>query len=140
MLSYTEIREALARHLKKHFKEVEVHFDNVERANKDYFYLEISERQKHYTEITFERTLDIDIMLVFHGEMVKRATVYGASEKLNDSFGAVFKIKDRFLTLGEKRSNLVDDILHYHFALSFADSYEGNNAHEFMQELHFKEA
>ena len=138
MIKAKDIRAAITSLLKKNFPLYEVHFDNVERACKSYFYVELAPRRKTIDPVYYDRSIGIDIQLVILPDCkgrVKRSLLYDAIDTLDEVIRPVLKIGDRHITILENNSVIVDEILHYEFSLDFTDFLPVERG-ELMQELY----
>ena len=129
MITAKEIRAALADFLKnKVGLPYEVHFDLNHEASASYFYVEISERRTTVDSIYYDRVLRVEIRLILLPDKVARihrTALYEAADTLNSVLRPIFHIGDRYITVQNTSSRIVDDILHYRFELSFTDYLPG---------------
>lgn len=117
------IKKELTALLKSKF-DYKVHFDNVEKSNEPYFYIEMMPRQKTVDEILTDKSIQIDIMLVLIPDeygRIKRSVLYDTSDTLDDLIRPVFCVQDRYITVLESHTRFVNEILHYVFNLDFTD-------------------
>lgn len=124
MIKARDIRAAITSLLKANFPAYEVHFDNVERARNNYFYVELAPRRKTIDRVYYDRSIGIDIQLVILPDCrgrVKRSLLYDAIDTLDEAIRPVLQIGDRHITILENNSVIVDEILHYEFSLDFTD-------------------
>lgn len=125
MIAMKEIRATLTNVLKnKAGFTYEVHFDTVKESSKSYFYIEISSRRKTFDPVYYERFLTIDIQLRLLPDefnRVHRSELYDAEDKLDSTIRPVVQVRDRYITVQDVRSRIIDGILHYQFNLDFAD-------------------
>lgn len=126
MITAKEMRAALVDlvKVKAGLSDYEVHFDNVKEASKSYFYITVKGRRKTFDPVYYERTLTIDLQLILLPDKfnrIHRSELYEAIDALDRTVRPVFHVKDRFITVQETRSRIVDDILHYEFDLDFTD-------------------
>ena len=145
MLTAVQIRNAIAGVLKANFPTYKVHYDNVEKATHDYFYVELAPRRTTVDREYYDRSTGIDIQLVLLPDKlnrIHRATLYDAIDTLDSAIRPVLQIGDRYITIRGNSSVIVDDILHYEFSLDFTDCLPSQESYELMQELYingFKE-
>lgn len=123
MIRLLDIKKSLAVLLKSKFN-YKVHFDNIEKSNEPYFYIEMMPRQKTVDEILTDKSIQIDIMLVLIPDeygRIKRSVLYDTADTLDGLIRPVFHIKDRYITVLESQTRFVDEVLHYIFNLNFTD-------------------
>ena len=123
MIRLLDIKKALTALLKSKFN-YRVHFDNVEKSDEPYFYIEMMPRRKTVDEILTDKSIQIDIMLVLIPDeygRIKRSTLYDASDTLDNLIRPVFRVQDRCITVLESQTRFVDEVLHYIFNLNFTD-------------------
>lgn len=127
MIPSAVIRSVLAALLKKHFPTDEVHFSTNAMAKVDYFYVEISEKQTLIDRAYRDRDISISIHFIPIPDArgrVCRSKLHEAEEKLDEIFLSVVQIGDRFITVLDTSSRIVDEVLHFSFHLQFADNVE----------------
>lgn len=141
MITYRSLKARLTAILKETFPGYKVHFDNVEKSDAPYFYVEMTPiRNKTFDGdgIYHDRAIDVDIQLVLpedgHGR-VDRIALYDDSLELDKAIRPVLQIEDRFITINEADIKVHDDILHYMFGLSFTDAEMEQVEYELMEEL-----
>jgi len=126
MITAKELRAALVDlvKVKAGLSAYEVHFDNVKEASGSYFYIKVTSRRKTFDQVFYERSLAIDLQLILLPDgfnRIHRSELYDAVDALDRAVRPVFHVKDRFITVQETRSRIVDGVLHYEFDLDFAD-------------------
>lgn len=125
MIPMKEIRAALVDLLRnKAGFSYEVHFDHNRESSKSYFYIEISSRRKTVDPVYYDRSLSIDIQLRPLPDKftrISKSELYDAEDKLDKTIRPVIRILDRFITVQDVNSRIVDGILHYQFNLNFTD-------------------
>lgn len=138
MITAKELRAAITALLKKNFPAYEVHYDNVEKADTSYFYIELAPSRKTIDPVYYDRSIGIDIQLVLLPDKrgrVKRSLIYDAIDTLDAAIRPVLQVGDRFITILGNNSVIVDEILHYEFSLDFTDFLPVERG-ELMQELY----
>lgn len=138
MITAKEIRTTIASILKDTFPDYKVYFSHVESAEDSYFYVEILPHKRLVDRVYYERQLDIAVQLVLApvNNRVDRPKLYEAIDSLDRVFLPVIQIGDRFITVQESSSNIVDDILNYSFSLDFADFMpDDDKEHELVENL-----
>lgn len=141
MITYRSLKARLTAILKEIFPGYKVHFDNVEKSDAPYFYVEMTPLKNKTFDgdgIYHDRAIDIDIQLILpedrHGR-VDRIVLYDDSLELDKAIRPVLQIEDRFITIDEADIKVHDDILHYMFTLAFTDAEMDQMEYELMQEL-----
>ena len=141
MITYRSLKARLTAILKETFPGYKVHFDNVEKSDAPYFYVEMTPLKNKTFDgdgIYHDRAIDIDIQLILpedrHGR-VDRTVLYDDSLELDKAIRPVLQIEDRFITIDEADIKVHDDILHYMFTLAFTDAEMDQMEYELMQEL-----
>ena len=127
MIPSATIRSVLAALLKKHFPTDEVHFSTNFTAKVDYFYVELSEKQTFIDRAYRDRDISVSIQFVPIPDArggIHRSKLYEAEEKLEEIFLSVVQIGDRFITVLDTSSRIVDEVLHFDFHLRFTDNVE----------------
>lgn len=141
MITYRSLKARLTAILKESFPGYKVHFDNVEKSDAPYFYVEMTPlRNKTFDGdgVYHDRAINFDIQLVLpedrHGR-VDRIVLYDDSLVLDKAIRPVLKIEDRAITIDEADIKVHDDILHYMFTLAFTDAEMDQMEYELMEEL-----
>lgn len=141
MITYRSLKARLTAILKESFPGYKVHFDNVEKSDAPYFYVEMTPlRNKTFDGdgVYHDRAIDFDIQLVLpedrHGR-VDRIVLYDDSLVLDKAIRPVLQIEDRAITIDEADIKVHDDILHYMFTLAFTDAEMDQMEYELMEEL-----
>ena len=143
MITAKDFRKAL-----KHLVSVKaglpykVWFDYVQTSDQSYIWIDVHPQKTSWDNAYFQRILDVDIQVVLiPDEMgnVDRTDLLGISDKLDMAIMPCLRVKDRFITVQNFRSSIVDDVLHYEFTLDFTDyvpngEYDGSN-YELMKNL-----
>lgn len=137
MITSVELRKALSTMLKTNFQGWRVHFDRVENADASYIYVEIMPARKTVDRTYYDRSIAIDIIFVplqNASGRIHHAELYDAIDKLDSVIRPVFQIGDRYITVLNTSSHIVDDVLHYEFSLDFTD-YMPDEPVDLMEEL-----
>ena len=139
MISLINIRDSLATLLKSGFEGWKVHFDNVEKPQAPYFYVEMAARAKSLDEAYSERRVSLTVSAILplnKAGRVSRKELFEIADKLDGLIRPVFRVQDRAITVLEANHVIVDDILHYYFELEFVDAVERPYV-DMMEELTF---
>lgn len=139
MISLVNIRDSLATLLKSGFEGWKVHFDNVEKPQAPYFYVEMAARAKSLDEAYSERRVSLTVSAILplnKAGRVSRKELFEIADKLDGLIRPVFRVNDRAITVLEANHVIVDDILHYYFELEFVDAVERPYV-DMMEELTF---
>ena len=141
MITYRSLKARLTAILKETFPGYKVHFDNVEKSDAPYFYVEMTPLKNKTFDgdgIYHDRAIYFDIQLILpedrHGR-VDRIVLYDNSLELDKAIRPVLQIEDRAITIDEVDIKVHDDILHYMFTLAFTDAEMDQLEYELMQEL-----
>lgn len=127
MIPSSTIRSVFVALLKRHFPTCEVHFSTNFKAKADYFYIELLEKQTFIDKVYRDRDISVSIHFVPIPDArgrICRSKLYEAEEKLDEIFLSVVQIGDRFITVLDTSSRIVDEVLHFSFHLQFADNVE----------------
>lgn len=142
MITLRSIKKAITTALKGEFPTYKVHFDNVEKSDAPYFYVELRPAAKTWDRIISERIIQIDIQFIPLLDKYGRADrniLYDMADSMEVMFRPVFRIEDRYITVLEAETTFFDEILHYIFNLDFADAFTseeiGGIQYELMQQL-----
>ena len=139
MISLVNIRDSLATLLKSGFEGWKVHFDNVEKPQAPYFYVEMAARAKSLDEAYSERRVSLTVSAILplnKAGRVSRKELFEIADKLDGLIRPVFRVNDRAITVLEENHVIVDDILYYYFELEFVDAVERPHV-DMMEELTF---
>ncbi len=139
MVSLVNIRDSLATLLKSGFNGWKVHFDNVEKPQAPYFYVEMAARAKSLDEAYSTRRVSLTVSAVLptnKAGRVSRKELFEIADKLDGLIRPVFRVQDRAITVLDANYVIVDDILHYYFELEFVDAVERPHV-DMMEELTF---
>lgn len=137
MIGLLDIKTSITTLLKSQFA-YKVHFDNVEKSNEPYFYVQMLPRITTVDEVYADKSIQIDIMLILMPDengRIKRSLLYSAADKLDKLIRPVMQIGDRFITILNAETNFTDEILHYVFNLEFTDAEAKAITNELMQVL-----
>lgn len=140
MMTLREIKAAIVAVLNQNFKDYKVHFDNVEKSDAPYFYVEFMPTATTVDDLFSDRLIQVDITYIHPKDAmgrVSRTAVFEVADALDKVFRPVLAVKDRHITILDAEMTIVDDILHYIFNLDFRDSFEdvGRIQYELAQHL-----
>lgn len=140
MITLREIKAAIVNVLKTKYPECRVHFDNVEKSDAPYFYVEFMPTATTVDDLFSDRLIQVDITYIHPKDAmgrVSRTAVFEVSDALDKVFRPVLAVKDRHITILDAEMTIVDDILHYIFNLDFRDNFEdaGRIQYELAQHL-----
>ena len=124
MITFREIKKALADLLKSKYPQYKVHFDNVEKSSAPYFYVEFMPSASTVDPDYTDRLIQIDITYVHSKDRcgrINRTEVLDMADVLDRLIRPVLAIKDRRITILDSEITVVDDVLHYIFTLDFTD-------------------
>ena len=127
MITYRSLKSRLTAILKETFPGYKVHFDNVEKSDAPYFYVEMTPLKNRTFDgdgIYHDRSIDIDIQLVLAEDSygrVDRIALYDDSLELDKAIRPVLQIEDRAITVQDADIKVHDDILHYMFTLALEE-------------------
>lgn len=126
MLKLRTIQKALVDLLKNKYPNYKVYFDNVEKSNAPYFYIEMFVHSGVGDYNYFERTVQVDITfraIEDKNNRIKRADLYEMSDSLECIFRPVLKADDRYITINDFEHTFIDEVLHFIFNLEFNDAF-----------------
>lgn len=126
MLKLRTIQKALVDLLKNKYPNYKVYFDNVEKSNAPYFYIEMFVHSGVGDYNYFERTVQVDITfrtIEDKNNRIKRADLYEMSDSLECIFRPVLKVDDRYITINDFEHTFIDEVLHFIFNLEFNDAF-----------------
>lgn len=126
MLKLRTIQKALVDLLKNKYPNYKVYFDNVEKSNAPYFYIEMFVHSGVGDYNYFERTVQVDIAfraMEDKNNRIKRADLYEMSDSLECVFRPVLKVDDRYITINDFEHTFIDEVLHFIFNLEFNDAF-----------------
>lgn len=140
MITLREIKAAIVNVLKTKYPECKVHFDNVEKSDAPYFYVEFMPTATTVDDLFSDRLIQVDITYIHPKNAmgrVSRTAVFEVADALDKVFRPVLAVKDRHITILDAEMTIVDDILHYIFNLDFRDNFEdaGRIQYELAQHL-----
>lgn len=127
MITLREIKAAIVNVLKTKYPECKVHFDNVEKSDAPYFYVEFMPTATTVDDLFSDRLIQVDITYIHPKDAmgrVSRTAVFEVADDLDQVFRPVLAVKDRHITILDAEMTIVDDILHYIFNLDFRDNFE----------------
>lgn len=127
MLSLRAVKAALVKALSR-VAEVPVFFDNVEKRDGAYFYVELRPAASFFGGPYRDRRVAVSLDYVPEEDAdgrVDRMTLYDVADKLELFLQPVLPIPDgmggRFITVLDTSVNFYDEVLHYSFSLDFTD-------------------
>ena len=126
MLKLRTIQKALVDLLKNKYPNYKVYFDNVEKSNAPYFYIEMFVHSGVGDYNYVERTVQVDITfrtMEDKNNRIKRADLYEMSDSLECMFRPVLKVDDRYITINDFEHTFIDEVLHFIFNLEFNDAF-----------------
>mgnify|MGYP003431535567 CR=1 FL=1 len=140
MITYRSLKKTLTALLKNKFPDCKVHFDNVEKSDAPYFYVEFMPTATTVDDLFSDRLIQVDITYIHPKDAmgrVSRTAVFEVADALDKVFRPVLAVKDRHITILDAEMTIVDDILHYIFNLDFRDNFEdaGRIQYELAQHL-----
>ncbi len=139
MITYRNIKKAIVGILRKNFPDEKVHFDNVEKADAPYFYVEMQPLVTTVDDVYSDRDIEIDIQYIPKEDQwgrVSRMVLYDMAEKLDKAIRPVFYVEDRAITILGAESTVHDEVLHYIFRLDFTDAdMKSGEEYETMEDL-----
>lgn len=145
MITLRTIKAAIVSLLKTKYPNYKVHFDNVEKSDAPYFYVEFMPTVMTIDDVYSDRLIQVDITFIAPEDAkgrVNRTAVFDVADGLDLLFRPVFAVADRHITILGAETTIVDDILHYIFNLDFTDAWTDEEAgriqYELMQELHLR--
>ena len=127
MMTLREIKAAIVAVFNQNFKDYKVHFDNVEKSDAPYFYVEFMPTATTVDDLFSDRLIQVDITYIHPKDAmgrVSRTAVFEVADALDKVFRPVLAVKDRHITILDAEMTIVDDILHYIFNLDFRDNFE----------------
>ena len=140
MITYRSLKATLTALLKKNFPACKVYFDNVEKSDAPYFYVEM----QPYTStidgkgVYHDRNIEIDIQYIPDEDQfgrIDRMKIYDVGQTLDLVIRPVFYVEDRAITILEAETTVHDEVLHYIFRLQFTDADMTEAEFELMEEL-----
>lgn len=140
MITYRSLKKTLTALLKNKFPDCKVHFDNVEKSDAPYFYVEM----QPYTStvdgegVYHDRNIEIDIQYIPDEDLfgrIERMKIYDIGQILDLAIRPVFYVEDRAITIPEAETTVHDEVLHYIFRLQFTDADMSQEEFELMEEL-----
>lgn len=126
MIKLRAIQKALVELLKSKYPNYKVYFDNIEKSNAPYFYIEMFVRSGIGDDTYFDRTVQVDITfrpIEDKYGRIKRSELYKMSDSLECLFRPVLKVDDRYITINDFEHTFIDEVLHFIFNLEFEDAF-----------------
>lgn len=126
MIKLRAIQKALVELLKSKYPDYKVYFDNIEKSNAPYFYIEMFVRSGVGDFTYFDRIVQVDITfrpIEDKYGRIKRSELYEMSDSLECLFRPVLKVDDRYITINDFEHTFIDEVLHFIFNLEFEDAF-----------------
>lgn len=126
MIRLRHIQKALVELLKSKYPTYKVYFDNVEKSNVPYFYVEMFVHTGIGDDTYFDRTVQIDITFRTMEDKqgrIKRSELYDMSDSLECLVRPGFIVDDRYITINDFEHTFMDEVLHFIFNLEFTDAF-----------------
>lgn len=126
MIKLRAIQKALVELLKSKYPNYKVYFDNIEKSNAPYFYIEMFVRSGVGDYTYLDRTVQVDITfrpIEDKYGRIKRSELYEMSDSLECLFRPVLKVDDRYITINDFEHTFIDEVLHFIFNLEFEDAF-----------------
>ena len=126
MIKLRAIQKALVELLKSKYPNYKVYFDNIEKSNAPYFYIEMFVRSGIGDYTYFDRTVQVDITfrpIEDKYGRINRSELYEMSDSLECLFRPVLKVDDRYITINDFEHTFIDEVLHFIFNLEFEDAF-----------------
>ncbi len=143
MITAADIRAAFVDLIKNKAKiPYDVYFNRVTKSDTSYVWVELQARKTSWDEAYFQRIISVNIHIIpFPNDYaeVKYSELWDISDSLTKAIMPYIKIKDRFITVYDFNSSIVDDVLHYEFEMDFTDYVQNDKYeeadYEFMENL-----
>lgn len=138
MITLRTLKEAITTLLKTKYPDMKVHFDNVQKKDAPYFYVEMQPLADTVDDTYTDRTIQIDITAVLAEDEfgnIKRVELYDIADTLDAAIRPVLLVDDRAITVLHAEETIHDDVLHYIFNLDFTDAFEHKETYELMNEI-----
>ena len=106
----------------------EVGIDNINTLSKPSYFIQVIDYKKEFFSNHKQRIfVSIDITYIPENDEKNMAEIYNAFDDLDDMFevrgNKILKVKDRYLTLKNEHTKIVDGLGHYIFNLDLFDVY-----------------
>ena len=106
----------------------EVGIDNINALSKPSYFIQVIDYKKEFFANHKEKIfVSIDIMYIPKNDENNKLEIYNALDDLNNMFevkgNKILQIKDRYLTLKNEHTKIVDGLGHYIFDLELFDVY-----------------
>ena len=106
----------------------EVGIDNINKLSRPAYFIQVIDYKKEFFANYKERIfISIDITYIPKNDENNKAEIYNALDDLDDMFevkgNKILKVKDRYLTLKNNSTKIVDGLGHYIFDLDLFDVY-----------------
>ncbi len=150
MITATDIRKAFVKLIQEKAQlPYKVHFNYISKSNESYVWVELQPRKINWDKVYFQWVINVDIQVILfpsnHAE-IKHTDLWDISDALTRVIMPCLEIETigntRYITVQDANTYIVDDILHYEFALDFtdyvqSDEYEGLE-YDLMENLEVK--
>lgn len=127
LIALRSIKAAITAKLKTKYPTCKVHFDNVEKSDAPYFYVEFTTSIHTTVDDTYsDRTIQVDVTYVHPKDAkgrVDRSAVFDVGDALDLMFRPYLQVGDRYITILSAETTMLDDVLHYIFDLQFTDAW-----------------
>ena len=147
MITAREIRHALKELIeKKAGLPYDVSFNRIEKSEKSYIWIDLRHLKNSIDDAYFQRTIGVDINVILFPDdyaTVIHDDLWDIADKLTVAVMPCVKIetedgnksKNRYITVQDFSTYIVDDVLHYEFKLEFTDYVPSNKYEETEYEL-----
>ena len=110
------------------FTDKEVGIDNINALTKPYYYIQVIDYKNEFFANYKKRIfISVDIMYIPENDENNTMEVYKVLDELDNMFeikgNKILKVKDRYLTLKNEHTKMVDGLGHYIFDLDLFDVY-----------------
>lgn len=121
----------------------EVGIDNINELSKPSYFIQVIEYKKEFFANHKQRIfVSIDITYIPENDENNTAEIYNAFDDLDNMFevkgNKILKVKDRYLTLKNEHTKIVDGLGHYIFDLELFDEYGEITNSNVMGDIKFK--
>lgn len=121
----------------------EVGIDNINALSKPSYFIQVIDYKKKFFSGHKQRIFfSIDITYIPENDEKNTAEIYNAFDDLDNMFevkgNKILKVKDRYLTLKNEHTKIVDGLGHYIFDLELFDEYGEITNSNVMGDIKFK--
>ena len=103
----------------------DIYFNGINKSDTSYVWVNfIRARKTSWDNAYFQWNISVDIQVILISDdyaEVRYTDLWDISDSLTKAIKPYIKIKDRFVTIQDFDSSIVDDILHYEFDMNFTD-------------------